>query len=330
MKRTSAVLAATLALASATAATASADKPQGHEHGQGHPPAPPAQKVPTAVGSGGAAATVDLLATQAAIDMLRKGGNAVDAAVAAAGVLGVTEPFSSGIGGGGFMVIRTKHGQVTTIDSRETAPATMRPDSFMVNGVPLSFNDARFSGLSAGIPGTVRAWELALDRYGHKSLSKALEAGTRVAREGFTVNQTFFDQTQANVDYFNDVPSTAAIYLDPDGTPRDVGTTLRNPDLARTYEYLARVGPDAFYSGPLARAIANAAPAPADRADRQPRLAAQPDAGERPRRLSRDRAPAHARQLPRPRRLEHGPAVQRRLDRGRGAEHPRGLPAARR
>jgi gamma-glutamyltranspeptidase/glutathione hydrolase len=264
MKRTSAVLAATLALASATAATASADKPQGHEHGhgQGHPPAVPTGKVPTAVGSGGAAATVDLLATQAAIDMLRKGGNAVDAAVAAAGVLGVTEPFSSGVGGGGFMVIRTKHGQITTIDSRETAPATMRPDSFMVNGVPLSFNDARFSGLSAGIPGTVRGWELALDRYGHKSLSKALEAGTRVAREGFLVDQTFFDQTQANVDYFDDVPSTAAIYLDPDGTPRDIGTTLRNPDLARTYEYLARYGPDAFYRGPLAKAIADAAQHP--------------------------------------------------------------------
>src|SRR5690242_17929441 len=120
MKRTPAVLAVTLALGAVTAATASADKPS----------APPDQKVPTAVGSGGAAATVDLLATQAAIDMLRKGGNAVDAAVAAAGVLGVTEPFSSGVGGGGFMVIRTKHGQITTIDSRETAPATMRPDSF--------------------------------------------------------------------------------------------------------------------------------------------------------------------------------------------------------
>src|SRR6476620_10803817 len=138
MKRTSAVIAATVALASVTAATASADKPQGHGQGQGHPPAAPAQKVPTAVGSGGAAATVDLLATQAAIDMLRKGGNAVDAAVAAAGVLGVTEPFSSGVGGGGFMVIRTPRGQVTTIDGRETSGAAMKPDSFWENGVPLA------------------------------------------------------------------------------------------------------------------------------------------------------------------------------------------------
>src|SRR5919198_4961878 len=87
-------------------------------------------KQPTAIGEGGAAATVDPLATQAAIDALRDGGNAVDAAIAAAGVLGVTEPFSCGIGGGGFMLIRTAGGAVTTIDGRETAPAAMAPDSF--------------------------------------------------------------------------------------------------------------------------------------------------------------------------------------------------------
>ena len=87
-------------------------------------------KQPTAVGSGGAAASVDFAGTQAAIRTLRQGGNAVDAAVAAAGVLGVTEPFSCGIGGGGFMVIRTSKGKVTTIDGREESPRTMRPDSF--------------------------------------------------------------------------------------------------------------------------------------------------------------------------------------------------------
>jgi gamma-glutamyltranspeptidase/glutathione hydrolase len=85
----------------------------------------------TATGTGGAAATVDTLATQAAVDTLRGGGNAVDAAVTAAAVLGVTEPFSSGIGGGGFMAVyRASDGKVTTIDGRERAPAAMRPDSF--------------------------------------------------------------------------------------------------------------------------------------------------------------------------------------------------------
>src|SRR5918998_2805054 len=86
---------------------------------------------PTAQGTGGAAATVDSVATGAARDVLRRGGNAVDAAVAAAAVLGVTEPFSSGVGGGGFMVIRTPKGKITTIDSREKAPIAMRPDSFL-------------------------------------------------------------------------------------------------------------------------------------------------------------------------------------------------------
>src|SRR5215207_7861933 len=106
-------------------------------------------KTPTATGSGGAAASVDTLGTQAAIDTLRAGGNAVDAAVAAAGVLGVVEPFSCGIGGGGFMVVRTPGGKVTTIDGRETAPVKMEPESFLVGGKVPTFNDARYSGLSA-------------------------------------------------------------------------------------------------------------------------------------------------------------------------------------
>src|SRR5688572_10854370 len=107
---------------------------------------------PTAIGSGGAAASVERLATQAAIDILRRGGNAIDAAVASAAVLGVTEPFSCGIGGGGFMVVRTAGGSVTTIDGREVAPAAMHPQSFWENGAPLPFVAARYSGLSVGVP----------------------------------------------------------------------------------------------------------------------------------------------------------------------------------
>jgi gamma-glutamyltranspeptidase / glutathione hydrolase len=216
-------------------------------------------KTPTATGSGGAAATVDALGTQAAIDTLRAGGNAVDATVAAAGVLGVTEPFSSGIGGGGFMVIRTPGGKVTTIDGRETAPAAMTPTSFFENGTPLPFTDARYSGLSAGVPGTVDTWDEALRKYGTYSLARALQPGIRVARNGFQIDQTFFDQTQGNVDYFNDVPSSAALYLDPDGTPRDVGTTLRNPDMARAYERIAKLGAKGFYRGAIAAAMVEAA-----------------------------------------------------------------------
>ena len=211
---------------------------------------------PTAVGTGGAAATVEVLATQAAMDTLRRGGNAVDAAVAAAAVLGVTEPFSAGIGGGGFMVIyRANDGGVTTIDHRETAAGAMRPDSFFEGGAPLPFTDARYSGLSVGVPGTVRGWFEALERHGTISLAEALAPAIGVATEGFVVDQTFFDQTLANVDFFDDLPATASLFLDPDGTPRDVGSVFRNPDLAGTYQRIAHLGPKGFYRGAVAEAI---------------------------------------------------------------------------
>ncbi len=224
-------------------------------------------KEPTATGKGGAAASVDALATKTAIKTLRRGGNAVDAAVAAAGVLGVTEPFSSGIGGGGFMVIRTPRGKVVTIDGRETAPAAMKPDSFMENGEPLDFIDARYSGLSVGVPGTPATWDAALHRYGTISLRRALRPGIRVARHGFEIDQTFYDQVDGNDGYFDDVPSTASIYLDPDGTPHDVGTLQRNPDLAHAYRYLGRHGARGFYTGAIARAVAQAAQHPPIAAD---------------------------------------------------------------
>jgi gamma-glutamyltranspeptidase / glutathione hydrolase len=219
-------------------------------------------KQPTATGRDGGAATVDVLGTKAAIDTLRKGGNAVDAAVAAAGVLGVVEPFSCGIGGGGFMVIRTRNGDVTTIDSRELSPRTMRPNSFMEHGVALAFNDARYSGLSAGVPGTVAGWDRALDKYGTKDFDDVLEPGIRVAEEGFPVDRTFVSQTEPNIPWFDDIPSTAAIYLDPDGTARDEGSVLRNPDLARTYRLIASQGPDGFYAGRVADAMVEAAQDP--------------------------------------------------------------------
>src|SRR5215218_7643964 len=200
------------------------------------------EKMPTARGTGGAAATVDALGTKAAIDTLKAGGNAIDAAVAAAGVLGVTEPFSCGIGGGGFMVIRTAKGKVTTIDGREKAPRAMRPDSFMENGEDLGFNDARFSGLSAGVPGTPLTWARALRKYGTMSLRETLRHGIRVATRGFEIDKTFFDSVEAVRPYFDDVPATAAIYLDSDGTPRDIGTKQTNRDMAKTYRILGRHG----------------------------------------------------------------------------------------
>jgi gamma-glutamyltranspeptidase/glutathione hydrolase len=226
---------------------------------------------PTAAGKGGAVATADGVATNAATRVLRRGGTAVDAAIAAAAVLGVTEPFSCGIGGGGFMVIRRPNGRVTTIDSREKAPAAMRPDSFFESGTALSFNDARYSGLSAGVPGTVNGWQKALRRHGRWSMRRVLRPAIRVARTGFVIDRTFHEQAQDNAAYFDDITSSEALYLDPDGTARDVGAVQTNPDLARTYRRIGRLGKRGFYAGPVARALVDAV--------RQPPLT--PDADHR-------------------------------------------------
>ena len=131
------------------------------------------------------------------------GGNAFDAAVAAASVLGVVEPYSCGIGGGGFMVFRDgKTGKISTLDSREKSPAAMVPSSFFIDGkapTDAQFNINRYSGLSAGVPGTPYAWSYLLRNYGTYKLKDALAYGVKVARDGFTVDKTFFDQTTPNV-----------------------------------------------------------------------------------------------------------------------------------
>jgi gamma-glutamyltranspeptidase/glutathione hydrolase len=218
---------------------------------------------PTSIGTGGAAASVEKLATQAGIDILRRGGNAVDAAVATAAVLGVTEPFSCGVGGGGFMVVRSANGSVTTIDGRETAPAAMHPTSFWENGTPLPFNDARYSGLSVGVPGTVETWVDALNEFGTMSLAEVLAPAIHVARHGYLIDQVWWDQVNANRDWFDDVPASAALFLDADGTPRDIGTVFTNPALAKTYERIAHLGAKGFYRGAIADALVDAVRHPA-------------------------------------------------------------------
>ncbi|HEV3408182.1 MAG TPA: gamma-glutamyltransferase, partial [Gaiellaceae bacterium] len=218
-----------------------------------------------AVGRGGAAATVDPLGTQAAIQVLRRGGNAVDAAVAAAATLGVTEPYSCGIGGGGFFVIyRAADRKVFTIDHREKAPAAMRPDSFIdpATGNPMPFAQAVTSGLSAGVPGTLAGWQRALDRFGSMPLSALLQPAIRVAEQGFVVDQIFFNQTLENRDRFRDFTTTRAVFLTPAGEPYPVGTVFRNPQLADTYRQIARNGIDYFYDGPVADAIVDSVQRP--------------------------------------------------------------------
>ncbi|MET8487478.1 gamma-glutamyltransferase [Streptomyces tendae] len=216
---------------------------------------PAAPKTPVAVGYGGAVSSVDQDASAAGIEVLRKGGNAVDAAVATAAALGVTEPYSAGVGGGGYFVYYdAKSRTVRTIDGRETAPLTADETLFTENGKPLAFADAVTSGLAVGTPGTPATWQTALDRWGSRTLSSVLKPAERLARHGFTVDETFRSQTASNEQRFRYFPDTAELFL-PGGELPVVGSTFKNPDLARTYKELAREGVGAIYHGELGEDI---------------------------------------------------------------------------
>ncbi|MEV5882016.1 gamma-glutamyltransferase [Streptomyces sp. NPDC052020] len=215
----------------------------------------PAEKSPVAVGYGGAVASVDSDASAAGIEVLRKGGNAVDAAVATAAALGVTEPYSSGIGGGGYFVYYDATSRkVHTIDGRETAPLTAGKDLFTENGKPIPFADAVTSGLAVGTPGTPATWRTALDKWGSRKLATVLRPAERLARDGFTVDATFRAQTAANEARFRYFPDTAELFL-PGGELPAVGSTFKNPDLARTYRELGGKGVDVVYRGDIGEDI---------------------------------------------------------------------------
>ncbi|GJJ00465.1 gamma-glutamyltranspeptidase [Duganella rhizosphaerae] len=221
---------------------------------------PPAAwaKTPVATGSGGAVATISEPASKAALAILNQGGNAIDAAVAAAATLGVTDPFSCGIGGGGFMVIYlARDKRVITIDHRETAPANFTPTVFQHDGKIMDFDTVVASGMSVGVPGTVRGWHEALDRYGSMSFKQVLAPAIAVASDGFAVNANFTHLVEDSEAKFRMFPDTAALYLK-NGKAIQPGSTLRNPGLAKAYRELAAGGVKAFYEGKIGRAVVDA------------------------------------------------------------------------
>ena len=225
-------------------------------------PAPAAPS--TSTGTGGAVSSVDAEASRIGLEVLRDGGNAADAAVATAAALGVTEPYSAGIGGGGYFVyFDAATGEVTTLDGRETAPAGMGPNAFInpATGTPYPFATAVSSGLSVGVPGTLATWETALDRFGTDSLREALQPAIVLANRGFTVDQTFRQQTLDNAGRFSQFSDTAALFL-PGGDAPQVGSTFKNHDLAQTMKLIAQRGTDVFYDGPLAAEMADVAQHP--------------------------------------------------------------------
>ncbi|MBN2408978.1 MAG: gamma-glutamyltransferase [Candidatus Aminicenantes bacterium] len=192
------------------------------------------------------------LAVEAGLKTLRRGGNAVDAAIATASALNAAEPFASGIGGGGFMVIHlAREKKTAVINFREKAPLLSSPRMFSDKGE--EEKDWRTaSGLAVAVPGALAGWDLALRKYGTRPLAEVLAEAIAIAEKGITISPTFSDISKEEYErMIKNLPDGSA-YLN-EGLPREPGEHFRNPDLARTLRLIAARGVDEFYRGELAR-----------------------------------------------------------------------------
>jgi len=200
----------------------------------------------------GMVATVQPVATQAGLDALKAGGNAVDAAIACALTLGVVDGHNSGIGGGCFMTLRLADGRVLTLDGRETAPAAATRDMYLRNGEA----DPKLSqdgALSVGVPGELALLAYASTNFGRLPLRQLLDAAARVAADGFPLDRHYASRLDATRLELAAFPASKAIFLRGDGQPWKAGEFLRQSDLAVSYRSLAAAGVDWFYRGPFAR-----------------------------------------------------------------------------
>lgn len=195
-------------------------------------------------------------AAEAGAAMLRSGGNAIDAAVATSLALGVTEPYHSGLGGGGFLLIRLASGEVIALDTRETAPAAATRDMFVAPGVA---KDASRNGpLAVATPSLLAGLALALERWGTKSLAEVMEPAIALAADGFPISLRHARVLEAWKKMGLDArfPETAAIQLPPAGVAIAPGWKLRQPELAASMRAIAKSGPQLFFQGRIATAIA--------------------------------------------------------------------------
>jgi gamma-glutamyltranspeptidase/glutathione hydrolase len=204
-------------------------------------------------------ATASPLATEAGRDVVRQGGSAVDAAIAAQLVLNLVEPESSGIGGGAIMVLWSgKDRRVTTFDGRETAPAAAKPDRFLdAQGKPLNYFDAVVGGRSVGVPGLLRMLELAHRRYGKLPWASLFAPAIHLAETGYPMSQKLHDEL-ARDRIFARLGPPPALFFAADGSVKPIGTTLVNLELAATLKTIAASGADAFYRGAIAADVATA------------------------------------------------------------------------
>jgi gamma-glutamyltranspeptidase/glutathione hydrolase len=204
----------------------------------------------------GMVATQEALATEIGVDVLEAGGNAVDAAVAVGFALAVTLPQAGNLGGGGFMIVHTANGETVAIDYREKAPGEAARDMFLDVSGNADSNLSRYSGLAVGVPGTVAGLALALERYGTMSLDQVMQPAIRLAEQGVTVTPDLADSLKANQKELTKWPSSAKIFFKADGGAYAPGDTLVQTDLAKSLRAIAAQGPDGFYKGDIAQAIA--------------------------------------------------------------------------
>ena len=205
----------------------------------------------------GMVASVDALATQVGVDILKQGGNAVDAAIAVGYALAVTHPQAGNLGGGGFMMIRTASGRTTAIDFREMAPTKASRDMFLDAAGNADSKKSLTSHLASGVPGTVAGFALANKEYGTMPLSQLIAPAQKLAEKGIVVNEALADDLNV---YGKEVlvnhPNSKAIFYKQDGTPYARGEKLVQRNLAHSLSLIARQGPDAFYKGEIADQIA--------------------------------------------------------------------------
>src|SRR5690349_24513405 len=206
----------------------------------------------------GIVASTNEVASRVGVEIMKRGGNAVDAAIAVAFALAVTHPAAGNLGGGGFMMIRLRDGRSTAIDYREMAPAAAHRDVYLdKNGKLIEGEGGSLVGYrAAGVPGTVRGMELALKKYGSGKLtwSQLVEPARRLAANGFSVTHSLARSLRSSKDYLSTYPETKRIYLK-GGALYKEDELFRQPELAATFARLQRFGPNEFYEGETARLI---------------------------------------------------------------------------
>ncbi|MGO2257011.1 MAG: gamma-glutamyltransferase [Hafnia alvei] len=218
-----------------------------------------AASMPAVEAKNGMVVSSQHLASQVGVDILKMGGNAIDAAVAVGYAQAVVNPCCGNIGGGGFMTIHLANGEDTFINFRETAPAAASANMYLDEKGNVKKGASLYGYLAAGVPGTVLGLDTAQRKYGKLTRQQVMEPAIKLAREGFILNRGDTDILDTTIAKFRDDPEAARIFLRPNGDPLQPGDRLIQTDLANTLESIAQNGPDAFYQGKIPQAVEAAA-----------------------------------------------------------------------